>query len=76
MWQAGTREEERKERVEVGGSREGLAGRPLDAFAQKLARAISDANVFHVRAHPSFGIQVAVRPTVTPAHSLGNPGWW
>ena len=32
------------------GWRKGGPGKPLDAFAQKLARAISDANVFNVRA--------------------------
>ena len=56
------------------GGREGLAGRPLDAFAQKLARAISDANVFHVRGTLVFR-DAGRRPArpVTPAHSLPNP---
>ena len=37
----------------------------MDAFAQKLARAISDANVFNVRArrgHSCFGMRFAVPP--------------
>ena len=33
---------------------EGGPGKPLGAFAQKVARAISDANVFHVRGPPDF----------------------
>ena len=53
--------------------REGLADR-WTRSPQKLARAISDANVFHVRGALVFR-DAGRRParSVTPAHSLGNP---